>query len=305
MTPAPSITVVVPTRNRPDLLAPCLESIRASIGDGDELLVVDSASTDPAVRDVADAHGAHYVRADRPGASRARNLGWRTAANDLVAFIDDDVRVTPGWAAAMRTRLAAPGLCFVTGAVEEPPDRTSERPVALLDRGAAEEITIDTGEANFGHSANLGVKRSAMLLVGGFDEALGAGMPLHAAEDVDLFDRLLAAGCTGVYDPEVRAWHEPWRGREHFVALDWGYGVGMGARMMKLIKTNRPRLGFALYVTFWAWGFRDLYYQWRMRRRFVAAIALVRMGGALAGMAQAARLRVRHGHFVSPPTRGR
>lgn len=293
--------MVVPTRDRPELLDGCLESLRGGLRPTDELIVVDSGSTSEAVREVALAHGGRYLRCDHPGASLARNTGWRNAANQAVAFIDDDVRVSAGWADAMRRHLGgADGPCFVTGRVGMPEGQWSERPVALLEREEPTEVTAETRVAHIGHSANLGVRRSAMELVGGFDEQLGAGGRFRAAEDIDLFDRLLAQGCTGFYDPAVQAWHEQWRARPDFLQLDWGYGIGMGARMAKLARTNPGRLWYAAHTTFWVWGVKDAIDHARAGHTYVAAAALVRMAGAVAGLALALPGRLRDGHFVSP-----
>ena len=70
---------MVPTRDRPGHLAACLASLRASLDAADELIVVDSASIAPEVAGVAHAHGATVMREALPGASRARNRGWREA----------------------------------------------------------------------------------------------------------------------------------------------------------------------------------------------------------------------------------
>ena len=48
-----------------------------------------------------DAFGARVLRLEAPGASRARNAGWRAARHSLVAFTDDDCRPQPGWLDAL------------------------------------------------------------------------------------------------------------------------------------------------------------------------------------------------------------
>src|SRR5439155_5962763 len=101
------LTVVIATRNRPELLKRCLEIILADARDGDEVVVVDSASSTDETARVAASYGVRYLRLDVPGVSRARNAGWRSASNELVAFVDDDVRVHPGWRDAMSAALAA------------------------------------------------------------------------------------------------------------------------------------------------------------------------------------------------------
>ena len=114
------LSVIVPTCGRPDLLDGALSSLRDSLADIDELVVVESGSAQPEpVWAVARRHGATLLVADAPGVSKARNLGWRQARHDHVAFIDDDIRVQPGWANAMAAGLSAhPGAAFVSGRID-------------------------------------------------------------------------------------------------------------------------------------------------------------------------------------------
>ena len=124
------VAVVLPTRDRPEMLARCLESLRAALGPDDELVVVDSASVVP-IMDV----GARVIRCERPGVDRARNAGWRATTADLVLFVDDDVVVDGGWADAMAGAFARhPEAAFVTGRIDVPDHQAdTDRPVAIKD----------------------------------------------------------------------------------------------------------------------------------------------------------------------------
>ena len=171
------------------------------------------------------------MRCGWPGTSRARNLGARAAAADAIAFVDDDVRVSPDWAPGLRACLDAhPEVAFITGRITVPEhQRDAHRPVAVADHDRPLEFAgVDT--AVLGHGANMAVRRPPFEAVGGFDESFGPGARYRAAEDHDLFDRLLAAGFAGRYEPAVAAEHEQWRQRWALVGLEWAYGVGTGAR---------------------------------------------------------------------------
>lgn len=303
---APShLSVVVPTRDRPAMLDVCLQSLRAALADSDELLVVDSASKDPEVANVALRHGAIYVRCDEPGASRARNEGWTRAAFPLVAFVDDDVRVSVGWASALRGVVADhPEVAFVTGKVDLPPGLgATERPVAVkLDLEPAQLDGSTVGV--FGHSANLAVRRDVLQAVDGFDELLGAGGRFRAAEDNDLFDRLVAAGFTGRYEPAVDGYHEQWRGRSEKVRLAWSYGVGMGARLRKLAVTDRARARRVAVDWLWTHGASRLAQAVRHRYEFEIAVILARVAGTAVGLVTSAAVPVRDGHLRSRSAAG-
>lgn len=91
------VSVVVPTRDRPSLLAECLESIRAVEGPdlALEILVADNGPA-AETRAVAEAHGATYLSVLRPGAGAARNAGLAAATGEYIAFLDDDDLWLPG-----------------------------------------------------------------------------------------------------------------------------------------------------------------------------------------------------------------
>lgn len=89
------VSVVLPTRNRPDALASALRSVLEQTYARLEVVVVDDASeSDVAdvVERVAGADGrVVLIRLEnRTGAARARNLGLERASGELVAFLDDD-----------------------------------------------------------------------------------------------------------------------------------------------------------------------------------------------------------------------
>lgn len=273
-----SVTVVVPTRDRPEQLAGCLAALRPQLRDGDELLVVDSAGH----RRVAGA-----LRVDRPGASRARNAGWRAAAHDLVAFLDDDVRVAPGWRAALDD--AVEGVDVACGRVAVPPGQEGvERPVAVTPEVPTQLVDPDSTEV-LGVSANLVARCSALADVGGFDERLGPGTGFCAAEDVELLDRLLVAGHLVRYAPSLLAFHEQWRTRRELLRLDYGYGKGAGARAVLAGGARGRRLA---REALWEQGIAPVPGDLRRGYQYGVATGVVRAAGALAGLA-AASVRLR------------
>src|SRR5690606_30571680 len=115
----------------------------------------------------------------RHGPAAARNVGWRAARCEVVAFTDDDCIPDPGWLAA-GTRAVEQGFAAATGRVVVPlPDAPTdyERDAAGLAR--AEFVT-----------ANCFCRRSVLEALGGFDERFSAAW----REDSDLHFALLRAG---------------------------------------------------------------------------------------------------------------
>ncbi|HVT76539.1 MAG TPA: glycosyltransferase [Acidimicrobiales bacterium] len=289
----PPLSIVVPSRDRPEQLARCVASVRAAMGPEDELIVVDSASQPPIA--LADTR---VVRVERPGVNRARNAGWHAATHDLLAYVDDDVVVDPGWADAFATSAAAhPDAAFITGRLGALDAGANHGGVAVKDD--AEAATLDgDSRGDLGHGANLLVRASALVAVGGWDDALGNGGRFKSAPEADLYDRLFAAGYVGRYEPTAAARHEQWRSSSQLVRLDWRYGFGNGARLAKLVRTDHRRARRVGGEALWGWGLQRLGAPIRDRNKTEVARVAARLAGTAAGFARAAFVPVRNGHFV-------
>jgi glycosyltransferase involved in cell wall biosynthesis len=291
------MSVVVPTRDRPDLLDDALRSLVAALGEQDELIVVESGSGNPApVWEVARSRGARLLVADAPGVSRARNVGWQEASHDLIAFIDDDIRVRPGWADALASALAAhPDAAFVSGRIKLPSEQGTLA-LTVMDWPTPTEFTISS-RGMMGHSANLGMHRTMLRAVGGFDETMGPGARWPAGEDPDLLDRSLSTGAHGWYTPDAVAEHEHWRRGREYVRLQHSYGIGSGARVAKLLRTNPRRFLIVAIDDQWRWGIVTIVVELAKRDFIRAAGSVMRVLGMLRGFAGAILVPVRDGHF--------
>src|SRR4051812_23806200 len=187
----PAASIVVPTRDRAPYLAVALDSIlpQARAADADVLVVVDGVDAESAA--VARARGVRAVSHAQPrGLNAARNTGIEHTTGDLVAFVDDDVEVRPGWLEALvRAADGAPDVDVFTGPVfarfEDHAFRTCGRegpPITFLDLGAEDR------DAPHAWGANLAIRRSAFARVGLFD----ASRPLYGDEQ-EWQDRLRAS----------------------------------------------------------------------------------------------------------------
>jgi glycosyltransferase involved in cell wall biosynthesis len=293
----PPLSVVVATSGRPELLDEALTSLRASLGEADELIVVESGSPQPQpVWDVARRHGATLLVADAPGVSKARNLGWQKATRDHIAFVDDDIRVQPTWAEAMARALAAhPDAAFVSGRIDLP---AGQGTLSLTVKDDADEQRFDRRSAGvIGHSANLGMHRVVLAQLGGFDEAMGPGSRWPAGEDPDLLDRALATGASGWYAPDAAAYHEHWRRARQYVVLQHRYGIGAGARLAKLLRTDRVRFRVVLVDDVWRWGLASVGRELANRDWLRAAGSILRVLGMVRGWLTGCLAPVRDGHF--------
>ncbi len=293
------MTVVVPTRDRPGQLSTCLDSLRAALRADDELIVADSASTDAkVVATIAAAAGAVVVRCDRPGVGRARNAGWRAGRGEIVLFTDDDVVVDAGWRDALVAAAAAhPDAGFVTGRVLPPAGERPSRDVAI--KREESSATYDgSSVGNLGHGASLATRRDVLERLGGWDESLGVGGRFGAAPEHDLFDRCFAAGLGGRYEPSAIAWHSQWRGPRRLLLLDARYGYGSGARIAKLIRTDRRRARFVAADNL-RWGRRELVRELRAGHFYPAVGTVLRLLAMPLGVLRAIVVPVDNGHFRS------
>ncbi|KOX09008.1 glycosyltransferase family 2 protein [Micromonospora profundi] len=121
MTRQPTVSVVVPTRDRPELLRAALAAILAQeyAGGIEAVVVFDQSTPDESLTDLAGLTGpdrtVRVIRNQRtPGLAGARNSGTLAAEGELVAFCDDDDEWLPGKLAAQVEALTAdPAAEFV------------------------------------------------------------------------------------------------------------------------------------------------------------------------------------------------
>jgi glycosyltransferase involved in cell wall biosynthesis len=194
-----------------------------------EVLVVDNAPSDDATRRLVGERfpQVRYLHEPIPGLDFARNRALASATQDTVAFLDDDAVAAPGWGEAMNQAFASDarvGLC--TGRVEALELGTAGERLFEANGGFSRgtdriELPADAGRllhgrrapliawaVSVGSGCNYGVRRTAALALGGFDEALDLGAALPGGGDHDLLWRMLQAGHTVVYQPTALAWHE-------------------------------------------------------------------------------------------------
>lgn len=212
-----SLSVVVPSHNRPDLLRACLTSVSRYAPAETEVVVVDDGSPRGCVATVAaEFAGVRLVRLPRRGGfCAAANAGLRAARGDIVELLNDDTEVTAGWATAALRHFAGPRVAAVA-------------PLVLRWPGGADPVIDSAGDRYYlggvsgkrGHGERLGpaylrpgrvfgasassafYRRAALLSVGAFPESFGAYF-----EDVDLSFRLNQAGFTILFEPAARVLH--------------------------------------------------------------------------------------------------
>jgi glycosyltransferase involved in cell wall biosynthesis len=247
----PRISVVVPTRDRPERLATCLAALERQTTPRLEILVVDDASRDAAAvaAVVAGAPRARLVRGAGHGPAAARNAGVAAARAPVVCFTDDDCEPVPGWADGLAARIVA-GADAAAG-----PTRNG-RPHSVIAAAAqavathlAEATIDDAGRMRFAPTSNLACRADVCAAVP-FDESY----PLAAGEDRDWCARLVASGRTLAFVPEALVRHHQeltpvgfWRQQVRYGRGAWRFRTGQGPRRPEPLRfyLGLLRRGFA------------------------------------------------------------
>jgi mycofactocin system glycosyltransferase len=225
----PTVSVVVPVKDRADELRRCLESLgrvrypREKL----EIVVVDDGSCDESAS-VARSLGACVVSSGGRGRgpAAARNRGAAVAEGEILAFIDSDCIASEGWLAELAAAFEDPDVVAVGGRVEGMHGASS------LDRYEAEMSSLCLGKRGrsgqagndtfYLPSCNLLVRRREFAMARGFREELQVG------EDVDLTWRLRDRGGKIVYTPRGRIFHEHRNRLGAFLRRRFQYGTSEG-----------------------------------------------------------------------------
>ena len=195
-----SITVIIPTRDRPDYLVEAVASVleaasRVSGRAQVEVLVVDNSSessiTDRSRRIASDA-GASFLVSTPAGVSRARNAGIAAARGELIGFLDDDDAYDPRALELLLDALESHEHAAAVFGQQILCDATLQ-PVF----GPVPDGPFPQGEAlAFSMATIIGwnpvlVRRAALLELGGFDESISQSedweLQMRVASRHDLF----------------------------------------------------------------------------------------------------------------------
>jgi len=221
------VSIVVVTYESAPALAALLPALGREMADGDELIVVDNASTDGSAR-AARAAGAHVIEnAANAGFAAACNQGAAAATGDLLVFLNPDSVPEPGFRAAIAEPLGGGFDAWMGLVLDGDRINTSGGIVhftAIAWAGQAGEPAAaaprEPREVGFLSGACLAIPTAAWRSLGGFEPAF---FMYH--EDVDLSLRLrLRGGRLGVA-PAARVDHD--------------YAFAKGATKWRLLERNR------------------------------------------------------------------
>lgn len=267
-TPFPSLTIAICTKDRPDNLARCLQSLQQLVKQSPELeiLVIDNAPCDDRTQKLVDSlPWVRYVREPKPGLDFARNKALQSAKGEFLAFLDDDVVVDRRWLTGLMTAWREnPDAAAFTGLVL-PYELETQAQILFEQRGGFrrgfQKIRYGQilpgnslhpcGAGIFGAGCNMAFRREILFKIGGFDEALDTGAPLPGGGDLDIFYRVIRAGYTLVYEPEYLVFHQHRWEYEKLQRQYWSWGLGFMAFVIKAYKTDPPQRSKLRGIILW------------------------------------------------------
>ncbi len=190
-----TISFVIPVLNGEKYIAECLKHIESEMQAGDEIIVVDNGSTD-ATHDIVAAHPrARLIEHPKVTIAGLRNRGAEASKGDVLAFIDSDCLLKPGWRAGVDKELSSDSV-QVTGSTCDLPLQPT-----WVEQAWAPAIVKSSREVGYINSANLVIRRDAFVAVNGFNESL------KTDEDYDIAFRMRRNGAKVIESPEIRAIH--------------------------------------------------------------------------------------------------
>ena len=245
----PVVSVVVPTRGRAAYLEVTLDSLLDQRTETSyEIVVVDDGAADATAAVVAARPAVRYVaHGEARGLNTARNTGLQESQGELIAFVDDDVLVPPGWLDALVSgsrrheradAFGGPIRARFEGHTPRSCGR-EEPPITTLDLGP------EDSEATKAWGANFAVRRAAVERLGPFDERI---VRPHGDEE-EWLERLRAAGGTIVYLAEAGLDHRRTAEDAKLQPLARAaYARGRAARASDRRRERAPSLGRELRV---------------------------------------------------------
>ena len=231
----PGVSFVIPVHNGARWLPAVIDAIRAQTYAGPiEMIVVEDGSTDGSLEMLngyATAGTLTLAQGERRGAAAAINLGVRAASYPLIAQVDQDVVLGPGWLERLTSAVREPSVAAAQGHYVAAPHAGPWSRVMALDL-RQRYSTLRDERTNHVCTGNSVYRKAALLEVGLFDEALGYGY------DNDMSYRLAHAGYELAFCADAGSSHHWREGLVDYARQQYGFGYGR----LDLVAKHRRRL---------------------------------------------------------------
>jgi glycosyltransferase involved in cell wall biosynthesis len=167
------VSLIIPAYNEEAQIGACLDSIiKHAGGKLHEIIVVDNASTDRTADIARTWPGVRVTSEPERGPTRARDAGNKVATGDLIAYVDADTRVPPGWVDKIFAEFAAnPSMVSLSGPAHYFDASPLERMLLSLSWWIAAPLMYRlTGYMIYG--ANVVIRKDILDKVGGFNRTI-------------------------------------------------------------------------------------------------------------------------------------
>ena len=277
---APSISVLVCTRNRAESIGKCVTAILANPVEEMELVVVDQSDDDGTTKAMAelDDPRLRYLRTATRGLSRARNVGIEASLGAIVLFTDDDCYVEPSWVSRFLAEFERdPDLDAVYGRVlpfgEGGEDMQCPTTMQSTEPRLVEGLKRERMQEAVGHGNSMAFRRDCFVRHGLFHEWLGAGTPMTGGEDTDFSFRILRSGARIYYSPKPVAYHDNWMPHEAANRQLYGYMVS-GSAVFTRFALRGSFAALMLQLRYFRGYFKDI--RWWKKKRYTDGVRHVR-----------------------------
>jgi len=196
----------------------------------DEVIIVDSSSTDGTF-DLAKRFPVKYLPIPERSRVKARNVGCRHAAGDIIAYIDDDTVVQEDWSTHLLESYEDESIGGVGGRVlPYGVNKASFVPSKNYDVGKVFDDGMVLGNFDLPISrlievdtfigCNMSFRRELLMKIGGFDENFKSNC---FREESDICTRLKKSGYKLVYNSKALVWHKWGKYKRGLIDYKWFY----------------------------------------------------------------------------------
>lgn len=229
----PRISILIPTKDAPEVLAKCLDSIFAKTSYLNyQVICADNGTTDKRALEIMNRSGVE--RLPCPGKfnfSRVNNRAAASATGEFLVFLNNDIEViSPDWLQELLYYAEQPDAGAVGALLLYPNGTVQHAGIALGFRGTADHLLRGAPGDSDGYSGSQSCARevaavtAACMMVRASQFHQAGGFNEHyftAYQDVDFCLSLLAAGKRNIYTPRARLFHhESYTRRDYYDFVD-------------------------------------------------------------------------------------
>lgn len=224
-------SVVIPTYKRPEGIRRVLNSLVGQTDKDFEVVVVEDGSkvASDVCQEFKDDLKIAYFWQENAGPAKARNLGFKKALGEVIAFTDDDMKLPQDWVAKLKMGFRTHPEVVGVGGFMKAPESVFQKSkfaqyewfVSSVTYHADSQERVGGFESPAGGTNNIAFKKKILDEVGGFDE----NFPVPAGEDADLKKRITDKGYKLLYIPIQADHYQPY-GLKRFIRQSFVRGVG-------------------------------------------------------------------------------